>query len=265
MAIFQSIFLKTTVLAWCLPRMSSKHGKFTRQKGCTWWLFQLFFGDVYRAYSRKTLTHHGFFQGRFVESATDPCLALHGWSSRRVPTLTTHPHSISVCKPKRRSNGIVSQGDLGHFWGGVLWVLSRALWVWWIDRQWLGLLRRQPIYIPLSFCVGIPKCESNAFERGISLKKWDLFDEFLFFFLQLFSKSAAKVQSAFHILPSTFDDMLKCHGNFGEKRSNLTWLIRNRGWTLCLIGLSNHPMWLNTTRLLKRYIRNKYIHIYTHL
>lgn len=178
--------------------MSSKHGKFTRQKGCTWWLFQLFFGDVYRAYSRKTLTHHGFFQGRFVESATDPCLALHGWSSRRVPTLTTHPHSISVCKPKRRLNGIVSQGDLGHFWGGVLWVLSRALWVWWIDRQWLGLLRRQPIYIPLSFCVGIPKCESNAFERGISLKKWDLFDEFLFFFATFFKKCSKSTVSFSH-------------------------------------------------------------------
>lgn len=114
---FRAFFWKKTILAWCLPCMSSKHGKFTRQKGCTWWLFPLFFGDVYRAYSRKTLTHHGFYQGPFVESATDPCLALHGWSSRRVPTLTTHPHSISVCKPKRRLNGIVSQGDFGHFWG----------------------------------------------------------------------------------------------------------------------------------------------------
>lgn len=84
------------------------------------------------------------------------------------------------------------------------------------------------------------------------------------FFAALFSKSAAKVQSAFHILPSTFDDMLKCHGNVREKRSNLTWVIRKRGWTLCLIGLNNHPMWLNTTRLLKGYIRNMYI-LYTHI
>lgn len=163
-------FLRNTVLALCLPCMSSKHGKFTRQKGCTWWLFQLFVWWCFQRIQSQRPDSSWLFEGRFVESATDPCLALHGWSSSRVPTLTTHPHSISVCKPQttiewarsRVTSDIFDEGlALSPFQGPLGLMIDRHPADTdnpdnsWDFKVWQTIYI---IYIPfLSFCVGNPK------------------------------------------------------------------------------------------------------------